>query len=121
MAERLIDVVKSDRCGKVIVRVTALVCGLYVDVATLPGHTCGVGIAVGELRLKLMLVTGPAALSVLNDVALVEMVSVQISSGKELPSVVPLVVSLSVAAYPRPFTMEELTLVICTGTFKIVS
>lgn len=90
----------------------ALVLGLNVEDATTPGHTCGVGCTVGELKLKRMLLV-PLAL---NDTpSLLELslnVSVHISSGYCAPRVVPLVASLSVAAYPALVTVEELTLVI---------
>jgi len=60
LADKLIVVVRSERCGKVTVS-AADFAELYVDVAITPGHNCVVGRRVGELRLKLMLVV-PGAL-----------------------------------------------------------
>jgi hypothetical protein len=60
LADKLIAVVRSERCGKVTVS-AADFAELYVEVAITPGHTCAVGTSVGELRLKVILVA-PGAL-----------------------------------------------------------
>jgi hypothetical protein len=111
-AERLIDVVRRLlTCGNVIVTV-ALVLGLNVEDAIEPGHTCGVGSTVGELKLKRILLVPLALNEVPPLLALNLNVNVHTSSGYLSPRVVPLIASLSVAAYPALVTVDELTLLI---------
>lgn len=97
-AERLIFVVRRLlTCGNVIVTV-ALVLGLNVEDATTPGHTCGVGSTVGELKLKRILLVSLALSDTPSLLALNLNVNVHTSSGYLSPRVVPLIASLSVAA-----------------------
>jgi len=94
---KLIEVVKRLLCAKAIVSV-ALVLGLYVDDTIVPGHTCGVVKAVGELRVRVILVVLLALRETLSLFALNRIVSVRSSSGRIAPSVVALAESFIVDA-----------------------
>ena len=97
LALKFIDVVTRLLCGNAIVTV-ALVLGLNVDATILPGHTCGVVRAVGELKVRVILVTLLALKETLSLFALKRTVSVSSSSGRLAPSVVALAASFTVVA-----------------------